>query len=642
MAKAREIRAGKVFVEVGANDSSLNRSLKRARARLKAFGASVRKLGVRAFAASAAILAPLAAATKIFASTGDQLDKMAARTGVSVEALSELGFAAEQSGADVETLENGIRVMQRTINDAQRGLSTATDAFAALGLSAQQLATLSPEDQFQAIADAISGVEDPSKRAALAMQVLGKSGTKLLPLLGNIRELRQQASDLGLTISTKDASNAAVLSDTLSILGRTARVAAFEVGASLAPSIIDLSNRITSIIASATKWLRANRETVVLVAKVGVAIGALGGILITTGLAFTLLGVAVGGFATALAVASTVIAAILSPIGLLVGAIVLLGATVVSSSDEVGSAIQWLRDRFSELGAFVDTVIGGIRDALAAGDIGLAARVLWAGLRVAWEQGIQPLRQAWIGFSSSFQRVAIVAFSGVRKAWIDVRDWFERNFPDFTAGIAKSWANLASGVQRIWARVTNFLADRFLEVMGILDDTLDVDAAKALNLQELNADLAKIESQRKDAIDEAERRRTRTDAEREQEKAASLNAVDSQREASLAQLDEQTAERVRQAEEALAKTKKELDDAIETARESAIQTAEDSARKAAGAAAVAEIAGRVSVRGTFNASAVRGLAANDDSAERTARATEQTARHTKRLVEASKKGLVFG
>lgn len=36
------------------------------------------------------------------------------------------------------------------------------------------------------------------------------------------------------------------------------------------------------------------------------------------------------------------------------------------------------------------------------------------------------------------------------------------------------------------------------------------------------------------------------------------------------------------------------------------------------------------------------LAAGDDSAERTARATEQTARHTKRLVEASNKGLAFG
>jgi len=657
MANTQGIRAGRAFVEIGGDDSRLQRALKRAQQRLKAFGAGVRQLGLRAVAASAAILAPLAGATKIFASAGDQLDKMAARTGVSVEALSQLGFAAEQSGADIETLENGIRVMQRTINDAQRGLSTATDAFADLGLSVEHLAALSPEDQFQAIADAISRVEDPSKRAALAMQVLGRSGTKLLPLLGSIRQLRSQAGGLGLTISTRDASSAALLTDTLNILWRTVRVGAFVIGSALAPTIIDLSNRITRIIIAANEWIKANREAVVWVARVGVAVGGVGAILIATGLAFTLLGVAVGGLAGALGLTAAIIAkvgvvlgAILSPIGLLIGAAALLGGTVVAWSGAGGVALDWLRSRFDQLGTFVGTVIGGIRDALAGGDIALAARILWAGLRVAWEQGIQPLRQAWIGFSAGFQRAAIIAFSGVRKAWIEVRDWFERNFPNFTAGIAKGWANLASGVQRIWARVTNWLADRFTEVMGILDESLDVDAVKALNRQELDADFGRIESQRRDSIAEAERRRNRTDAEREQEKESALNAVDAQRDEALAQLDEQTDERVRQAEEALVRTKQELDEALAAARErreQALTDGQDSASLALQRLAdfgdqLDALASRVSVRGTFDASAVRGLAAGDDSAERTARATEQTARHTKRLVEASTKGLAFG
>ncbi len=657
MANTQGIRAGKAFVEIGGDDSRLLRALKRAQQRLKAFGAGVRQVGLRAVAASAAILAPLAGATKIFASAGDQLDKMAARTGVSVEALSQLGFAAEQSGADIETLEKGIRTMQRTINDAQRGLSTATDAFDDLGLNFRQLATLSPEEQFQTIADAITRVEDPSKRAALAMQVLGRAGTQLLPLLANIRALRAQADNLGLTISTKDASSAALLTDTLNILWRTVRVGAFVIGSALAPTIIDLSNRFTRIIIAANEWIKANRDAVMWVARVGVALGGVGGILIATGLAFTLLGIAVGGLGGALGLAAAIIAkvgvvlaAILSPIGLLIAAAALLGGTVVAWSGAGGAALDWLRGRFDQLGKFVGTVIGGIRDAIAGGDIALAARVLWAGLRVAWEQGIQPLRQAWIGFSAGMQRGAIIAFSGVRKAWIEVRDWFERNFPDFTAGLAKGWANLAAGVQRIWARVTNWLADRFTEVMGILDESLDVEAAKALNRRELDADLGGIESQRIDAIAEAERRRNRTDADREQEKESALNAVDAQRAEALAQLDEQTAERVRQAEEALARTKEELDAALAAARqrrEEALADGQDPASLALQRLAdfgdqLDAIASRVSVRGTFDASAVRGLAAGDDSAERTARATEQTARHTKRLVEASSKGLAFG
>jgi len=36
-------------------------------------------------------------------------------------------------------------------------------------------------------------------------------------------------------------------------------------------------------------------------------------------------------------------------------------------------------------------VFGGIRDALAAGDIELAAQILWTALQLAWLQGTQAL-----------------------------------------------------------------------------------------------------------------------------------------------------------------------------------------------------------------------------------------------------------
>ncbi len=429
------------------------------------------------------------------------------------------------------------------------------------------------------------------------------------------------------------------------------------VGESIVAPLRIVTHLITRVTTAIAQWVRENRMLVVVAAGSVAVLGAVGVALVLVGASAQAAAFVLGGLASVLvavkvafAAAAAIIGAVISPIGLLIAAVTVLGGTVIAWSGAGGKALQWLRDRFGELSKFVGSVVSGIRDALAAGDIALAARVLWAGLRVAWEQGIQPLRQAWIGFSAGFQRAAIIAFSGVRKAWIEVRDWFERNFPDFTAGIAKGWANLAAGVQRIWARVTNWLADRFTEVMGLLDETLDVEGAKALNRRELDADLAGIESQRKDAIAEAERRRGRSDAQREQEKEAALNAVDAQRAEALADLDEQTAERIRQAEEALARTKQELAQAVDTARqqrEDALASGQDPASAALQRLAdlgdqLDLLASRVSVRGTFDASAVRGLAAGDDSAERTARATEQTARHTKRLVEASTKGLAFG
>jgi len=73
-------------------------------------------------------------------------------------------------------------------------------------VSVEDLAGLSPEQQFKLIADRLAEIEDPTPRAATAMDVFGRSGTKLLAMLSGgaagIEELQEQARGLGLTITS--------------------------------------------------------------------------------------------------------------------------------------------------------------------------------------------------------------------------------------------------------------------------------------------------------------------------------------------------------------------------------------------------------------------------------------------------------
>src|SRR5690606_5551309 len=133
-------------------------------------------------AAGGAVIAPLLAAVQHFATAGDQVNKASDRTGVAVEALSELAYAADQSGANLETLEAGLRRMQASVLDAAKGSKSAQENLAMLGLTVEQLASLSPDQQFKLLADRLSRIEDPTLKAALAMKIFGKSGTQLLPL----------------------------------------------------------------------------------------------------------------------------------------------------------------------------------------------------------------------------------------------------------------------------------------------------------------------------------------------------------------------------------------------------------------------------------------------------------------------------
>ena len=213
MPSSRDIRAGGAFVEFSLRRKGLEQSLRAVGRRLQRFGSNIARVGTRIAGLGAAITAPFALATRTFGKVGDDLDKLSRRVGISVEALSELGFAAQQSGTDMGTLERGIRSMQRNITDLGRGLSTQKDAFGALGLTFQDLADLSPEEQFTRIAAGLAKIENATERSARAQVIFGRAGSQLLPLLqdgaAGVAALRQEARDLGLTISTDTAKIAA-------------------------------------------------------------------------------------------------------------------------------------------------------------------------------------------------------------------------------------------------------------------------------------------------------------------------------------------------------------------------------------------------------------------------------------------------
>jgi len=346
MATAQGIRAGQAFVELFADDSKLVRGLKHASAKLKAFGESVRNMGLKLVGLGSAVVAPLAASSKVFASTGDALAKMSARTGFSVETLSELGFVAELSGTDMETLELGIRKMQRTLLDAATGMKSAQEALAILGLTIADLDKLSPEQQFKLIADRLARIEDPTTRAAAAMELFGRSGTQLLPMLAGgargIEELQEVARRLGLTISTEDAKAAERFTDTLSIMWKVLKQGVFVVGSALVPVLSQAAQWVTRAAVVAADWIKRNKELIVTVFQVAVGVVAAGAALVVLGYAIMglakvmgILAVVITAVGTALKLLGAVLALLVSPIGLVITAVVALGAYILYATGQV-------------------------------------------------------------------------------------------------------------------------------------------------------------------------------------------------------------------------------------------------------------------------------------------------------------------
>ncbi|NQT14694.1 MAG: hypothetical protein HQ582_18195 [Planctomycetes bacterium] len=172
--------------------------------------------GIMATAAAGGI----ALATRAAANYGDSLDKMSARTGMAVEELARLQHAADLSGTSIQAVEKGVKRMASSIFDADQGLAESVRSMDELGVSASELVGQSPSEQFRILTEALAGVTDASKRAALAQDVFGRAGTQILPMLRNgaagLKAMKAEADRLGLVITADQATEAARFKDELS------------------------------------------------------------------------------------------------------------------------------------------------------------------------------------------------------------------------------------------------------------------------------------------------------------------------------------------------------------------------------------------------------------------------------------------
>lgn len=463
MAETGAIRAGRAFVELFLKDSLLIKGLAKVQARLRAMGAALIDIGKKTAAIGAVALAPLIASLRIFAKEGDALAKMSQRTGASVEALSELGYAADQSGASIDSLERGLRIMQRTIVEAATGSQGAQDALARLGLTVQDLAGLAPDDQFTLIADRLSKIEDPAIKAATAMELFGRGGTELLPMLADgaagIAQLREEARRFGLTTSTQAANDAVYFGDQVAIVGKQAKKVAFEIGAALAPALIDFVHKLQHTLKATIDWVKANRETIVTVAKVLALVTATGIAMITLGLAVKVLAfaltplvVALKLVAAAFAIIQAVVLAILTPFALIVATIVGLGALFLTQSKagqtamkDLGGSVTDLSKTFKTLGSDAGEALDGIKTALASGDFAAAARVGWAFLKLEWVRGINFLSIQWEAFRQGFL-----------EAWADTVHMFATLFVGGVGLIRKLFVELEAGWHTLLNRLGAF------------------------------------------------------------------------------------------------------------------------------------------------------------------------------------------
>jgi uncharacterized protein YqgV (UPF0045/DUF77 family) len=459
--------------QVGRNIDAFGKRMQNTGARITSIGKGIAGFGAKITAISGAVGGLGFAAAKSFAGFGDEIGKMSKRLGIAQSSLQEFGFAAEQSGASLSTIETGVRRMQRVINDAGKGMASASDALKQIGLSSADLNGKGTEQQFQMIATALGNVTDATKKAAIAQEIFGRSGTQLLPMFSNGAEglaaLRKEANDLGLVLSDADISQAEELTDSFNRIGRTIKAVFLKIGASVAKPMGDFLDRMAKGAAMVGEFIDKNRQMVATIAKFVVIGAAIGGVILAVAGGVAAIGFVVAGVgagigtvvasvtaivgaivATFVAVKAAIVLAI-SPIGLVVIALAAATAAVVKMS----GAWDTLADGVSDIIPGVVGAVKRIKAAFSKGGIQAAVKQVSTEVTRAWEIATTRIQLAWqqvVDFvkrvAETASQVAVTAFAtAVRVIAAQIDDMAKKlaSLVDKAKGLAVGFASGALG-----------------------------------------------------------------------------------------------------------------------------------------------------------------------------------------------------
>lgn len=333
---AGEFNAGSVVAKLKLVDDGFGSKLSAAFASTSKFEKGLMAAG----AAAVAVGGTIAVLTQQAADYTDKLGKMAQQIGMTTEQLSSYSLAASLSDISTEEFGKSVSLLSRKMVDAASGNEEAAKSFAQLGISVKNAnGTLKGSDQvLEEIADKFAGAKDSATKTALAMDLMGRSGASMIPLLNGgakeIKNIRDEAQRMGLVFSQDAFKAAEQFNDSQTRIGQSLIGLRQQIG----QTIISLVNqtgvfeKIAEAVQAVTGWWMglsaSTRESIVITAAVTGGLVALAG--------------AVSALTVIIPIAAKAMTAafITNPVGLAVAAIALAVGLLVMKWKEL---VQWLQ-----------------------------------------------------------------------------------------------------------------------------------------------------------------------------------------------------------------------------------------------------------------------------------------------------------
>lgn len=165
-------------------------------------------------------------ATGELAKYGDEIDKNSQKLGVSASFYQEWDAVLQHSGTSMDSMTSAFKTLA---NASQNASEEQLEAFDAIGISIDDLSSMSAEDLFSSVIYGLQDMEEGTERTALASTLLGRG-----------------AMEMGALLNTSAEDTQAMI-DTVNELGGVLSDDAVKASADYQDSLQDLQTRMTGM-----------------------------------------------------------------------------------------------------------------------------------------------------------------------------------------------------------------------------------------------------------------------------------------------------------------------------------------------------------------------------------------------------------
>jgi len=195
-------------VQITAVTKGFRTKLRKLGKNLRAFGGAVKNVigGVVKWGSVMAMVAAGALTVMIKRSIDaiDVLQKTARSVGWATQNFQALQYQADLAGVSGEQLNKSLQTMTKNVGDAAAGFGVAKTVMEAVGLDAEKLAAMRPEEAYLNIADAISKMGSQFDKMSAARAIFGRQGALMIAMLDEgkkgFTDMREELAKFGVTI----------------------------------------------------------------------------------------------------------------------------------------------------------------------------------------------------------------------------------------------------------------------------------------------------------------------------------------------------------------------------------------------------------------------------------------------------------